>query len=851
MKKLFTLLFLCLCAITVASATETTFDLTTGYTNQQVVASVTSGPVSITFDKGKGTTTPAWYSSGTAVRIYKLNTVKFTASANITKVVFTFASSSYTFARSATKKATFDVGSYTESSATGTWTGSANTFTITGADTTGHARIQKIVVTTDGGTAIVSDPVFSPASGTFYAPFNATITSATDGAAIHYTTDGTDPTASSTLYSAAIPVSATTTIKAIAVKDTLKSNIKSATYTFATATSVANIAAYQKVADSTVVQFANPVNVLAFYNKTMFVKDNSGYMIVYGTPGVTYKNGDVIPAGFVGKKVTYNGEPELSIEAGSGNFAAASSNTAIAPETVQANDVAADMFGHYVYITGAKLSKISGSSFTLTDNSGSAAGYANMGASVPDSTKTYNITGIVSSYCATTATTTTYRISPTKFVDVNGSDTTVTKTNKVASIKEFNARTDNDTIVFTNPVNVLAQSGNSLYTKDATGYMIIYGSTGKTYKNGDVIPAGFGGKKVTYNGYPEMGTPLSGFAAAASNTPIKPDTVKITDVKSAIWGDYVFIKNVKVNSTKLIIVNGTDTLAFYSKPFAASVPADTLSYNVAGIVSSHSGTMQLLPIAFTKADGGAISTPEVANLKALLALASGVNAKVTGAVTVEYQNGKYLYIKDATANALVFGTITKTYNNGDQITGIITNWTEYNGVKELIPIDSTFTTGTAGTKVSPAEVALEDISQDMIHAYVIVKNASIKPTSNAKNLTVNDGTIDMTAHLQFTGVAAPTDTLNAKYSIEGFVGLYSSTLQLYPTTFTKTSGVNDINADAVKVTAANGTITVAGAKANVYTIAGALVAKNIVTVAVPAGVYIVKAGAKAVKVFVK
>jgi hypothetical protein len=411
MKKLFTLLFLCLCAITVASATETTFDLTTGYTNQQAVASVTSGPVTIAFDKGNGTTTPAWYSSGTAVRIYKLNTVKFTASANITKVVFTFASSSYTFARSTTKKATFDVGSYTESSATGTWTGSANTFTITGADTTGHARIQKIVVTTDGGTAIVSDPAFSPASGTFYAPFNATITSATDGAAIHYTTDGSDPTASSTLYSAAIPISATTTIKAIAVKDTLKSNIKSATYTFATATSVANIAAYQKVADSTVVQFANPVNVLAFYNKTMFVKDNSGYMIVYGTPGITYKNGDVIPAGFIGKKVTYNGEPELSIEASSGNFAAASSNTAIAPETVQANDVAADMFGHYVYITGAKLSKISGSSFTLTDNSGSAAGYANMGASVPDSTKTYNITGIVGSYRATTsATTTTYRV---------------------------------------------------------------------------------------------------------------------------------------------------------------------------------------------------------------------------------------------------------------------------------------------------------------------------------------------------------------------------------------------------------------------------------------------------------
>ena len=66
----------------------------------------------------------------------------------------------------------------------------------------------------------VSTPVFSPASGTtFTSSQKITITCATEGAAIYYTTDGTEPTTASTLYNGAFTITATTTIKAIAVKD--------------------------------------------------------------------------------------------------------------------------------------------------------------------------------------------------------------------------------------------------------------------------------------------------------------------------------------------------------------------------------------------------------------------------------------------------------------------------------------------------------------------------------------------------------------------------------------------------------------------------------------------------------
>ena len=52
-----------------------------------------------------------------------------------------------------------------------------------------------------------------------------------DGAEIHYTTDGTVPTAESALYSEAFTLSATTTVKAIAIKDGQSSEVVSRVFT--------------------------------------------------------------------------------------------------------------------------------------------------------------------------------------------------------------------------------------------------------------------------------------------------------------------------------------------------------------------------------------------------------------------------------------------------------------------------------------------------------------------------------------------------------------------------------------------------------------------------------------------
>ncbi len=66
-------------------------------------------------------------------------------------------------------------------------------------------------------TAIAATPTFSPTAGTYSSYQTVTISDSTAGSIIYYTTDGTTPTASSTVYSGPISVNGTETVNAIAV----------------------------------------------------------------------------------------------------------------------------------------------------------------------------------------------------------------------------------------------------------------------------------------------------------------------------------------------------------------------------------------------------------------------------------------------------------------------------------------------------------------------------------------------------------------------------------------------------------------------------------------------------------
>ena len=83
------------------------------------------------------------------------------------------------------------------------------------------------------GVASVAEPQFSPGSCLFYPSTNVTISCATDGAEIRYTTDGSDPTESSTPYTGAITLSDDAVLKVRAWKSGMNpSVVVTATYTY-------------------------------------------------------------------------------------------------------------------------------------------------------------------------------------------------------------------------------------------------------------------------------------------------------------------------------------------------------------------------------------------------------------------------------------------------------------------------------------------------------------------------------------------------------------------------------------------------------------------------------------------
>jgi hypothetical protein len=86
---------------------------------------------------------------------------------------------------------------------------------------------------TVGGTGgKVATPTFSPAAGTYAGAVDVAIATATAGATLHYTLDGSTPTSASPTYAAPIHLTSTAKVKAIGIKSgATKSDVAAASYT--------------------------------------------------------------------------------------------------------------------------------------------------------------------------------------------------------------------------------------------------------------------------------------------------------------------------------------------------------------------------------------------------------------------------------------------------------------------------------------------------------------------------------------------------------------------------------------------------------------------------------------------
>ena len=388
---------------------------------------------------------------------------------------------------------------------------------------------------------------------------------------------------------------------------------------------------------------------------------------------------------------------------------------------------------------------------------------------------------------------------------------------------------DNEMVFFDHEATVLYQSGSTMYIRDECdgvyGYGMVYGNTNQTYDTGDIIPPGWGGIKITYDGRPELAN-LSGFKPASRNERIFPEEITIPQVGQDILWHYVVLKGVSIDTDNQVVKDQNGNTCPYYPKLTVTVGADEL-YDVVAIVTSFRTQYQLLIIeeqTFINIDD-----PVVCCFNDLYDLNSGVVAQFDCPLTVIYQNGNYTYVKDSCGEyGLIYGgNAGGPFMNGDQITGLA-SWTLYQGVNQLSNYGEWTKVGETDP-VEPVVTPIEELSRDMAHYLIKLENVSIVDeygTTYIEDETgrlfvynrfgvevpvLNPYDVDLDGQVGIADVSCIIDRIlrgqntpewlaaGNTYDVVGFVSVYRDELEIFPIEVVYHGGsyvlIGDVNSD--------------------------------------------------------
>lgn len=282
---------------------------------------------------------------------------------------------------------TANVGTLTSTS----WSGEATSVVITIA---GNTQFKYMNVTC---CEIPDDQVMDPViegETPFLESTTVTITCATEGAEIRYTLNGQDPTAESNLYTEPFTINEALTVKAIAFKNGNSSSIVSKE--FKKIPRVATIAEYIDLNDNAEFVFTGDAVVTYQNGSNTWIKDETGYALIYASGQPEYNNGNVIPTGWGGKKTIYNGIPEITNVTGLEN---ATETAEAAPVEKLVNEITASDVNAFYRISEITLSANT-NNFNIVDGNNVLSGYNKFGITMPEDIegKIFNVVGVVTLY---------------------------------------------------------------------------------------------------------------------------------------------------------------------------------------------------------------------------------------------------------------------------------------------------------------------------------------------------------------------------------------------------------------------------------------------------------------------
>ncbi len=266
----------------------------------------------------------------------------------------------------------------------------------------GNVALGNIVVTKGGSSepTACETPTYLPAAGAVLSGTAVALTTETEGADIYYTMglspDG--PTKSSTKYTAPISITEATTIKAIAVKDGLNnSEVATASYTILEPKTIAQIMPTSETEGDAFL--LNDVTVTYAYGSNVYVKDATGYMMVYSS--ITGAANGKVLQGLQGKAKLYKGLPEISTVT---QAPTVTDGSAVEPEDLDAYPTDGDL-NKYVTLEGVTFASAATLSGSVTNVNGTFKGSTLIirntfkldGVSLATG-KSYRIVGVVQKY---------------------------------------------------------------------------------------------------------------------------------------------------------------------------------------------------------------------------------------------------------------------------------------------------------------------------------------------------------------------------------------------------------------------------------------------------------------------
>lgn len=514
-------------------------------------------------------------------------------------------------------------------------------FTFIGVRSKQSAQyIDKITIVWEGGGSTITVPTPSISGTTpFTESTEVTITGTPEGGKTYYTTDGSDPTSSSTEYTAAFTITETTTVKAINYdKDGNASSVASKTFTketIETANTIAELLAMESGKKANL-KLNNAVVLYAGTND-IIIKDATGGTDFYQT-GLALTAGQVLNGTINVLRSDYNGFKEVKKTDATNLDNVTVTEGTVTPTTTTVAAIAnsedcADLY---------KLEKVevvaNGSNYDIVDGETTLRLYDQFKLNYAMTAGKYNIVGVIGNYKGTK------QFWPTEAPEA-AEEITYPEAANIAAVKELASGTTVK-VTLTNAVVNYAKDTREIFIEDATGGIELF-DLGEdfAFTAGQVLNGTLTAKYTLFRNLPEL-TAVNGVTNADEITATSgeaPTPIEMTPEEAAKVENtckLIIVKNITlVTGNSNYYTDADKTLQIYDKFNLGYTPNTESAMDYTGILVPYNDVFELCPtVEPTESASGGGETPAATSVMIQFE-ESDICTK--GSAKAQYANGDF------------------------------------------------------------------------------------------------------------------------------------------------------------------------------------------------------------------